>query len=186
MGQVRRPARELFLGPVAIAFHRELIFAHDATRVAICRFVANNLRRFAPDCSQVRGGAGRFPSAEWSMVSTPYSRKLCGFSSPSPTVPIMMIIPSVLKEDSLRLTLPPYSRLQLLARGGLALVAIVLFGAPLCHAQGTYTAQTCSEADVSAVINGPTHTAVNGDTIIIPLPAPHALGPLASQSTASA
>ena len=80
----------------------------------------------------------------------------------------MMIIPSVLKEDSLRLTLPPHSRLQLLARGGLALVAIVLFGAPLCHAQGTYTAQTCSEADVNAVINGPTHTAVNGDTIIIP------------------
>ena len=33
---------------------------------------------------------------------------------------------------------------------------------------GTYTAATCSQADVNAVINGPTHTAVAGDVIIIP------------------
>jgi hypothetical protein len=44
----------------------------------------------------------------------------------------------------------------------------VLFGASLCHAQGTYTAASCKQSDVNAVINGPTHTAVNGDTIIIP------------------
>jgi hypothetical protein len=35
-------------------------------------------------------------------------------------------------------------------------------------AQGTYTAASCNESDVNAVINGPTHTAVNGDTINIP------------------
>ncbi len=35
-------------------------------------------------------------------------------------------------------------------------------------AQGTYTASSCNTSDVNAVINGPTHTAVNGDTIIIP------------------
>src|SRR5690349_21365027 len=35
-------------------------------------------------------------------------------------------------------------------------------------AQGTYTAASCNRSDVNAVINGPTHTAVNGDTIIIP------------------
>lgn len=39
--------------------------------------------------------------------------------------------------------------------------------APL-WAQGTYTAASCNQSDVNAVINGPTHTAVNGDTIIIP------------------
>jgi hypothetical protein len=33
---------------------------------------------------------------------------------------------------------------------------------------GTYTAATCSRADVDAVINGPTHTAVDGDVIQIP------------------
>ncbi|MFZ0882728.1 MAG: hypothetical protein WAN14_04980 [Candidatus Acidiferrales bacterium] len=43
-----------------------------------------------------------------------------------------------------------------------------LFGGSLCHAQGTYHAETCNESDVNAVINGPTHTAVNGDTIVIP------------------
>lgn len=35
-------------------------------------------------------------------------------------------------------------------------------------AQGTYTAASCNTADVNAVINGPTHTAVNGDIIVIP------------------
>lgn len=33
---------------------------------------------------------------------------------------------------------------------------------------GTYTATTCNYSDVNAVINGPRHTAVNGDVIIIP------------------
>jgi hypothetical protein len=35
-------------------------------------------------------------------------------------------------------------------------------------AQSTYTAATCNRNDVSAVINGPTHTAVSGDIIVIP------------------
>lgn len=33
---------------------------------------------------------------------------------------------------------------------------------------GTYTAASCNQSDVNAVINGPTHTAVDGDTIMIP------------------
>lgn len=32
----------------------------------------------------------------------------------------------------------------------------------------TYTAASCSQSDVNAVINGPTHSAVDGDTVIIP------------------
>jgi hypothetical protein len=36
------------------------------------------------------------------------------------------------------------------------------------HAQGTYTAASCNQSDVNAVINGPTHKAVNGDTIRVP------------------
>jgi hypothetical protein len=39
--------------------------------------------------------------------------------------------------------------------------------APL-WAQGTYTAASCNYSDVNAVINGPTHTAVDGDIINIP------------------
>lgn len=39
--------------------------------------------------------------------------------------------------------------------------------APL-SAQGTYTAASCNWSDVNAVINGPTHTAVTGDVILIP------------------
>ncbi len=35
-------------------------------------------------------------------------------------------------------------------------------------AQGTYTAKTCKQTDVNAIINGPTHVAVNGDTIVVP------------------
>jgi hypothetical protein len=45
--------------------------------------------------------------------------------------------------------------------------AWVLF-APTAKAQGTYTANSCNYSDVNAVINGPTHVAVNGDTIIVP------------------
>jgi hypothetical protein len=37
-----------------------------------------------------------------------------------------------------------------------------------CFAQGTVTAASCSRTDVNAIINGPTHTAVNGDKIVIP------------------
>src|SRR5271156_646602 len=36
------------------------------------------------------------------------------------------------------------------------------------YAQTTVTAASCQETAVSAVINGPTHTAVNGDVIQIP------------------
>jgi len=36
------------------------------------------------------------------------------------------------------------------------------------HAQGTYTAASCNYSDVNAVVNGPIHTVVNGDTINIP------------------
>lgn len=43
----------------------------------------------------------------------------------------------------------------------------VLLACARCMAQ-TYTAASCAQSDVNAVINGPTHTAVNGDTIVIP------------------
>lgn len=46
-------------------------------------------------------------------------------------------------------------------------LALALCGSP-AHAQGTFTAASCNRSDVNAVINGPTHTAVNGDTIVIP------------------
>src|SRR5579859_7270525 len=46
--------------------------------------------------------------------------------------------------------------------------ALLLFLAPSAKAQGTFTAASCSQSDVNAVINGPTHKAVNGDTIKIP------------------
>lgn len=39
---------------------------------------------------------------------------------------------------------------------------------PSLFAQNTYTAATSNYSDVNAVINGPTHTAVNGDIIQIP------------------
>lgn len=48
------------------------------------------------------------------------------------------------------------------------LLLSMVFGASLSRAQGTYTAASCNQSDVNAVINGPTHTAVNGDIIIIP------------------
>jgi hypothetical protein len=46
------------------------------------------------------------------------------------------------------------------------LLLSVLFSATTRAA--TFTAATCNESDVNALINGPTHTAVTGDTIIIP------------------
>jgi hypothetical protein len=45
--------------------------------------------------------------------------------------------------------------------------ALLLCAGP-ARAQGTYTAADCSRDSVNAVINGPTHTAVDGDTINIP------------------
>jgi|SRR5579859_514526 len=51
----------------------------------------------------------------------------------------------------------------------LLFVTLLLLIMPFAvHAQGTYTAASCNQSDVNAVINGPTHTAVNGDTIQIP------------------
>ena len=47
-------------------------------------------------------------------------------------------------------------------------LAVLLFLAPSGKAQGTYNASSCNLSDVNAVINGPTHTAVDGDTINIP------------------
>jgi len=47
-------------------------------------------------------------------------------------------------------------------------VALLLFLPPFAKAQGTFTAASCSQSAVNAIINGPTHTAVNGDTINIP------------------
>ena len=39
---------------------------------------------------------------------------------------------------------------------------------PPARSQGTFTAASCNQSDVNAVINGPTHKAVDGDTIKIP------------------
>lgn len=49
----------------------------------------------------------------------------------------------------------------------LRILLLFLFAAPFAWGQ-TYTAASCNQSDVNAVINGPTHTAVDGDTIIIP------------------
>lgn len=48
-----------------------------------------------------------------------------------------------------------------------ALLLGTLFAAG-ARAQSTYTAADCSRNSVNAVINGPTHTAVDGDTITVP------------------
>jgi hypothetical protein len=79
-----------------------------------------------------------------------------------------MIKPLASKADSSRASLPLSTRLGALASGCLAIFTLILFGGSVCRAQGTYTAASCSQSDVNAVINGPTHKAVNGDTIIIP------------------
>ena len=44
---------------------------------------------------------------------------------------------------------------------------LIALATPLC-AQQTYRAASCNRSDVNAVINGPTHTAVDGDIIQIP------------------
>ena len=77
------------------------------------------------------------------------------------------IVRSVSKANLLGPGLPTSSRLRALARGCLALI-ILLIGGSVTRAQGTYTAASCNRSDVNAVINGPTHTAVSGDVIIIP------------------
>ena len=48
------------------------------------------------------------------------------------------------------------------------LILFLVYANTCALAQGTYTAATCNQSDVNAVINGPTHTAVDGDTINIP------------------
>lgn len=50
----------------------------------------------------------------------------------------------------------------------LFVIIFLLFAGYPCSAQGTFTAASCNETDVNAIINGPTHTAVSGDTIVIP------------------
>ena len=47
-------------------------------------------------------------------------------------------------------------------------VLLELLFATNALAQQTYTAVSCKQTDVNAVINGPTHTAVDGDVIVIP------------------
>jgi hypothetical protein len=54
-----------------------------------------------------------------------------------------------------------------ITKGVLLALHFCALTAPLV-AQGTYTAKSCNQSDVNAVINGPTHTAVAGDTINIP------------------
>jgi len=49
----------------------------------------------------------------------------------------------------------------------LVVVIPFIFGLALtlpARPQGTYTAASCNQSDVNAVIKRPTHTAVNGDT----------------------
>jgi len=48
------------------------------------------------------------------------------------------------------------------------LALLVSLGGPIAKTQSTVTAASCNESDVNAVINGPTHTAVDGDIINIP------------------
>ncbi len=49
-----------------------------------------------------------------------------------------------------------------------AVLLALLWSAVPLWAQGTYTAASCNQSDVNAVINGPTHKAVDGDTINVP------------------
>lgn len=50
----------------------------------------------------------------------------------------------------------------------LTLLMLLMVSCQAAWAQGNFSAATCSRADVNAVINGPTHVAVDGDTISIP------------------
>jgi hypothetical protein len=53
-------------------------------------------------------------------------------------------------------------------KGTFVALLLGLLWAPNALARGTYTAASCNQTDVNAVINGPTHTAVDGDVINIP------------------
>src|SRR5580704_7513959 len=48
------------------------------------------------------------------------------------------------------------------------ILILLLLSNTLVRAQGTYTAASANYSDVNAVINGPTHIAINGDVIQIP------------------
>lgn len=62
-----------------------------------------------------------------------------------------------------------YKRLSMMRKLAIAtLFTFCLALTPPAHSQGTFTAASCNRNDVNAVINGPTHTAMNGDTIRIP------------------
>jgi hypothetical protein len=62
-----------------------------------------------------------------------------------------------------------YERLTMMRKLAIAILfTFCLVLTPAAHSQGTVTAATCAQSDVSKVINGPTHVAVDGDTIIIP------------------
>src|SRR5579872_7259673 len=58
-------------------------------------------------------------------------------------------------------------RILLRERGALRFTIPFMF-LSLPAMAATYTAASCNYSDVNAVINGPTHTAVDGDIIIIP------------------
>src|ERR1700722_16583502 len=62
-----------------------------------------------------------------------------------------------------------YERLTMMRKLAIAILfTFCLALTPPAHSQSTVTAATCAQGDVSKVINGPTHVAVDGDTIIIP------------------
>lgn len=60
----------------------------------------------------------------------------------------------------------PRTRATLTTKQLLTIICLICAGA-IARA-GTYTAASCNYSDVNAVINGPTHVAVNGDVIVIP------------------
>jgi hypothetical protein len=41
---------------------------------------------------------------------------------------------------------------------------LFVFSCALTKSQGTYTAASCNQSNVNAIINGPTHTEVDGET----------------------
>jgi len=55
-----------------------------------------------------------------------------------------------------------------ITRGGLFALLLTPLFCVTTSAAATYTAASCNRTDVDAVINGPRHVAVNGDTILIP------------------
>jgi hypothetical protein len=72
-------------------------------------------------------------------------------------------------------TLPPYRTIGRFCKGESAItrmkaILVVLFLSALAAPSWaqTYTAANCNFSSVNALINGPTHTAVSGDTIVIP------------------